>query len=175
MPSVARSADPRSDARSNVFLTAVLIAEQLPRPVRVRNISANGALIDGANLPPRGGVIRLVRGSLSVNGEVAWREHDQCGIQFDDEVSVEDWVRKVEHPGQQRVDQMLSIIRCPGRGSTAPSLLTAEVDSVRSISADLRQVSARLADLPDLLVARSTELQELDAIVQRLDNFTGVA
>src|ERR1051325_1703403 len=84
------SADPRSNVRANVFLAATLIAAGNSRPVRIRNISSQGALLDGPALPPEGSIVHLRRGSLSVDGEVAWQVEDQCGLRFGTDVMVSD-------------------------------------------------------------------------------------
>ena len=82
--------DPRADIRSNVFLSATLLAAGVTLPVRIRNISPTGVLLDGAGLPPQGSVIHLRRGSLSVGGEIAWQRDGQCGVRFDAGVVVND-------------------------------------------------------------------------------------
>ena len=63
-------AESRTDRRSNVFLTATLVMASGSVAVRVRNISARGALIDGAALPPEGTAIELRRGSLAAAGDI---------------------------------------------------------------------------------------------------------
>jgi len=167
--------DPRADIRSNVFLSATLLAAGVTLPVRIRNISPTGALLDGAGLPPEGSVVHLRRGSLSVDAEVAWQKPDLCGVRFDVPVIVKDWVSRTEHKGQARVDEMVALVRNASHlpGATAGS--QESDDSLQSISADLTSSCERLASLPDVVTAHSDEILRLDAIAQRLINFLGAA
>ena len=166
---------PRADIRSNVFLSATLLAAGVTLPVRIRNISPTGVLLDGAGLPPQGSVIHLRRGSLSAGGEIAWQRDGLCGVRFDTAVVVNDWVRRTEHKGQARVDEMIALVRnLPNdRGGAAGPQESA--DSLRSISADLTQSCERLANLPDVVATCSDEILRLDAIAQRLTNFLEAA
>jgi hypothetical protein len=167
--------DSRADIRSNVFLSATLLAAGVTLPVRIRNISPTGALLDGGALPPEGSVIHLRRGSLTVDGEVAWQKDGLCGVHFDAAVVVNDWVRRTEHKGQARVDEMIAVVRnAPGaRGGAAGAQESDE--SLQSISADLTKSCERLANLPDVVATCSDEILRLDAIAQRLTNFVEAA
>src|SRR5579864_3766087 len=94
----------RGDARSNVFLAANLEARGRAIPVRIRNISRGGALLESSTIPPDGTEVRLTRGRLSAVGKVAWHCERHCGINFDGEIDVARWVQRTEHADQQRVD-----------------------------------------------------------------------
>ena len=168
-------ADSRGGRRSNVFLTATLVMARGSVAVRVRNISVRGALIDGADLPPEGAPVDLRRGSLIAHGEIAWHSADQCGIRFDADIDVDSWTRRVGHSGQQTVDQLVALVRRPTVAAAAPPVppaspvpAAASPDSLTQISADLAEACERLAARPDVLNLCAEELQELDAIAQRL-------
>jgi len=88
--------DPRIEERSNVFLGASIESQSKSFPVRIRNISATGALIDGAGLPGDGARGRLSRAKLSVDCEVAWQNGDLRGIRFDVPIDTDAWVRSGE-------------------------------------------------------------------------------
>jgi hypothetical protein len=163
--------DPRADIRSNVFLSATLAAPGGTLPVRIRNISPTGALLDGAALPPEGAPIHLRRGSLTVDGEVVWQKKGLCGLRFAAEVIVNDWVRRTEHKGQARVDEMIAIVRSAPKALGGPARAQESDDSLQSISADLTKSCERLANLPDVVAMCSAEILRLDAIAQRLTNF----
>lgn len=167
--------DPRADIRSNVFLSATLLAAGGTLPVRIRNISPTGALLDGATLPPEGTVIHLRRGSLTVGGEVVWQKDGLCGLRFDAEVVVNDWVRRTEHKGQARVDEMIALIRNAPKARGEAAGAQESDDSLQSISADLTNSCERLANLPDVVATCSDEILRLDAIAQRLTNFVEIA
>lgn len=167
---MARSpTDPRVGIRSNVFLNATMVADGRSTHVRVRNISQQGALVDGSPLPPEGSKVELKRGSLSTIGEIAWRTEAQCGIRFAVPVDVPSWVRRVGQPGQERVDQLIDL----ARGNTIPDpaqIPTEPVqDRLENISADLTRICEHLGDVP-AIVEQSEALLKLDAIAQRLAN-----
>jgi hypothetical protein len=169
--SAGEAAESRAGRRSNVFLTATLVMADGSAAVRVRNISARGALVDGAKLPPEGATVDLRRGSLIAHGDIAWQTDDQCGVRFDADIDVESWTRRVGHNGQQTVDDMVALVRRPAAATdTVSPVPAARQDSLAQISADLAEACERLAGRPDLLKAYAEELLELDAIAQRLRN-----
>jgi hypothetical protein len=161
-------AESRGGHRSNVFLAATLVTAGGSAAVRVRNISARGALIDGAGLPPEGAAVELRRGSLAAQGEVAWHDAGHCGIRFSAAIDVDVWTRKVGHAGQQAVDQIVALARRPVTGDASPARQTPHDDGLAAIGDDLEAVCDRLAGHPELVAGCSEELLKLDAIAQRL-------
>lgn len=162
------SADPRAGGRANVFLTAVLEAGGTSARVRVRNLSTRGALLDGTDLPTEGTVVRLRRGQLQVQGEVAWDERELRGVRFDAEIDVADWVKRVEHIGQQKVDEAVAQIRSSGISADerqAPPSGRAVLEQIRD---DLGHSCERLSLTRELTVEVAEEVLRLDAITQRL-------
>ena len=159
--------EPRLEARANVFLAATLVTDQAMKAVRVRNISQRGALIDGADIPGTSATVSLLRGSLRVSAKIAWRDRGLCGLHFETEVEVQDWVRKVGHSGQQRVDEMISRIRRP---SPANPVLTSqpEQESLADLSTELGALCEAFAGIPDLIAKCPSELLQLESIAQRL-------
>src|SRR5579872_7018532 len=98
----------RLESRSNVFVMAALYADgRSGSPVRVRNISSTGALIEGAALPPIGTAVQLSRASLKASGSVMWVEQGKAGLQFDVPIAVTDWLPQGRRGfGQQFVDEV---------------------------------------------------------------------
>jgi hypothetical protein len=174
MPVASGAVDPRLEVRSNVFLTATLVTDQAPKSVRLRNISRRGALIDGIGIPGPGTSVALLRGSLRVSGKIAWQQQEVCGLRFENEVVVEDWVRRVEHRGQDRVDEIVSLIR-QRTIEGASFALQAQQESLGNLSADLTAFCEALAGKPDLVAKYPSELLQLDAIAQRLNQYTKAA
>jgi len=146
-----------------------MVADGRSTHVRVRNISQQGALVDGSPLPPEGSMVQLKRGSLSTIGEIAWRTEAQCGIRFAVPVDVPSWVRRVGQPGQERVDQLVHLVR--GNTIPDPAQIPPELaeDCLEKISADLTRICEYLGDVP-AVVEQSEALLKLDAISQRLAN-----
>jgi len=160
-----RKTDSRLEARSNVFVSASLITRSSSLPVRIRNLSPRGVLLDGNSLPPIGTEIQLVRGGLSASGHVAWQDGDHVGIHFDEQIDVDQWVRRVEHPGQQRVDNIVAALK---RDESAPEGKDATLPSLIAISLELDQICARLAGSSELTIELGEELLKLDALAQTL-------
>jgi hypothetical protein len=155
----------RSQARSNVFLTASLIAGTVPFAVRVRNLSTRGALLDGTSLPTAGARARLVRGELGVDGHIAWQSNGQAGMRFSGEIDVGAWVKRIGHAGQQRVDETITALR---RDQPPPAVCRAQAPSLAAISAELDAICERLAAWPSLTVEMGEEVVRLDALARKL-------
>src|SRR5947209_7620163 len=158
--------DKRSSARSNVFLGAVLETEAGRFPVRIRNISANGALVDASSLPSPGSRVRLLRGHLSVSCDIAWETPGHAGIRFRHAVNVEDWVGRTGQSGQQRVDRIVHEIR-----KKAP--LASDDDapgdpSLQQMSSALDELCEELAEIPSMSQELGDVLLKLDSIAQAL-------
>jgi hypothetical protein len=167
-------ANNRSELRSNLFLSASLVAGPAALPVRVRNLSPHGALVDGGSLPPAGASVRLVRGDLSAEGEIAWQTGGQAGMRFAGEIDVSLWVKRTDHPGrqrvghpgQQRVDNAIAALRT--HEPTPRDANNAEPASLARISAELDEICERLAGSPAMTVELGEELMKLDALARAL-------
>jgi hypothetical protein len=159
-------ANNRSSARSNVFLSAILDTGSQTAPIRIRNISSRGALIDGSNLPAVGAKLLLVRGSLSARGQVAWRNNDQAGISFDEAVNTSAWVARAGHAGQQRVDDIVAALR--RSDELLPNSQVGHEQSLAELSVTLDEVCERLGNIREVAAAGGEELIRLDALAQTL-------
>lgn len=162
--------DSRASERSNVFLSATLYSDTGSFPVRIRNISPGGALLDGTNLPAIGSSIRLARAHLTAEGEIAWQSHDFRGLRFRSTVDVQEWVKSRAHAGQQRVDQAIAQIRAERRSKIPVEQNDDQqnLDSVDAICAALDQISKQLAASRPLTEDFDKERLQLEAIVRAL-------
>ncbi len=158
--------DNRSEGRSNVFLAVSLKTGDRIIPVRVRNIASRGMLVEGVALPPIGTRVTLVRGDLSAAGQLAWGGDGHGGINFDEPIDVGNWIERVGHSGQQRVDQIVDAIRAR-RASTSDEG-PAELATLSQISSALDDVCQRLADAPQKSFKFSEALVVLATIAQAL-------
>jgi hypothetical protein len=93
-----------------VLLSAKLEVCGVEVPVILRNLSAEGALIEGQQLPPEGATTRFTRNDLSVQGRIIWVEGRYAGVAFDRRLEREEMLRQVPQP-RQRVE---SKFRRPG-------------------------------------------------------------
>lgn len=154
----------RAEGRANVFLGAVLDSGTGSVPVRVRNISPNGALIEGPILPAPGAEVGLVRGALRASGTLAWEAQNHAGVSFAEPIDVQAWVQRVGHPGQQRVDSLVAAIRRgePVRGGGDEP----QADPLAGISRALDALCERLASSKHFPPELGEELLKLDVIAQ---------
>ena len=170
-----RHAHQRNDARSNMFVTATLYSDGGSSPVRVRNMSRGGALIESDILPPEQSRVRLSRGGLSVDGQIVWRRDNRAGIQFDAGVEVGNWLPSGNRPShQQRVDEMVKACRSApaGNGEESPPPAAGQAEAIRRLL-DLRDtlnaVAEELAGDTLVAMAHATALQKIDVAAQALD------
>ena len=81
----------RKSRRSNVLMAASLELSGTSLPVKLRNLSADGALVEGAQILFR-------KGDLSVPGRVAWAKTRHAGISFAMKLSPELVLRHIPAP-----------------------------------------------------------------------------
>lgn len=172
--------DGRAAERTNLFLAATLHSGGNACPVKVRDMSASGAQVEGAGLPDVGCVITLVRGRLSVRGHVSWSTQRRCGLHFSASVSVRDWMANPVNAEQQRVDHAIAMVKA----GAVPLGSPADHDwaAADGLVADLNGISRLLEKLSDVLAgdaaivtAHGIPLQNLDIALQTLATLAAMA
>lgn len=88
----------RKSRRSNVLMTASLELSGTSLPVKLRNLSADGALVEGDKLPVEGASILFRKGDLAVTGNVAWVNGRQAGVSFEQKLNPQQLLRHVPTP-----------------------------------------------------------------------------
>ena len=88
----------RQSRRSNVLLAASIEVSGAAITVRLRNLSTEGALIEGDGLPIEGSEVLFRRNELSVNSRVAWVLGNQAGVAFTRPIPQEDVLRNIPKP-----------------------------------------------------------------------------
>lgn len=88
----------RKNRRSNVLMSASLELSGTSLPVKLRNLSADGALVVGDKLPVEGASILFRKGELSVAGTVAWVKGRQAGVSFGTKLDPEQLLRHIPAP-----------------------------------------------------------------------------
>ena len=78
-------------ARTNLLLSAAIESNGVSAPVRIRNLSEHGALIEGAALPPIGSSLILRRLQLEMRATVIWSDKGRCGVRFEGMIAVAGW------------------------------------------------------------------------------------
>lgn len=173
-------ADVRSAPRASIYLAATLYCDGSAAPVKIRNISATGALLEGAIVPSEGSLVQLVRGGLIVHGLIAWSSEGRCGLKFSGSVDVQQWLSIPTNSEQQRVDEVVRLVKAGAVPLPIPPLahqngLKEATDSPADVANDLHVLGDLLASLGatlssdcDLVARHGTALQSLDIGVQLL-------
>lgn len=107
----------RKSRRSNVLMSASLELSGMSIAVKLRNLSADGALVEGDKLPVEGSSVLFRKSDLSMPGNVAWVKGRQAGINFGQKLNPEQLLRHVPTP-RPRVTPSF---RRPGFGKGADS------------------------------------------------------
>ena len=89
MSDEASIASNRKAARDSLFLNTEIRVEGVrdPIPVRVRNLSASGMMVDGHPAFVEGvAIITNLRGIGEVEGRIAWTMAQRAGVAFSEEI-----------------------------------------------------------------------------------------
>jgi len=153
--------------RTNLFLAATIEADTLNAPVRIRNLSEGGAMLEGPAFPRIGDGLTLRRLEMHIGGRVIWHSGSRCGVQFDGIASVPEWVSgkrsgDARHQGQTRVDSIQAAIR-----SNAPASPASEWQADGGSPELSRRIAEELAYVQRLLENMGDTLTDDPIIMQR--------
>jgi len=109
----------RRSSRSNVLLKATLEVPGASLPVVLRNLSQEGALVQGEGLPEADTRVLFHRQGLSVPSRVAWSHCGHAGLEFEFPLFPGELLRHVPSPASRA--PVIAIKRRPG---LAPQPLT---------------------------------------------------
>jgi len=121
----------RRSSRSNVLLQATLEVPDASFPVILRNLSQEGALVRGDNLPCAGTRVLFHRQGLCVPGQIVWVHGLHAGLAFDKPLYPRELLRHVP-PTPQRPPPLE--LKRPGLG--ARPLTEAEQRLIEQWAAD---------------------------------------
>ena len=88
----------RRSRRSNVLMAAVLETATGTAKVTLRNLSAEGALVEGDRIPEAGQELVFRKNDLAVSGRVAWVSAKRAGIAFDAKLQPDTVLRHIPEP-----------------------------------------------------------------------------
>jgi hypothetical protein len=185
----------RASPRTNLLLAANAEVGGRILPVRIRNLSETGAMLEGAGLPDAGMKLVLARGDLHVSAVVAWAAGGRRGVKFDGPTPVHEWTggtkpKPLECTGlrdQRRVDALQAEARgdaASGRAQrasaeAAPSAVSPDLDS--RLAHELGYVQRLLENLGDELIndlflvqRHGQSLQSLDLVSQILGHVAAI-
>jgi PilZ domain len=102
----------RRSRRSPVLLTAAIEVGGVPLPVKLRNLSEEGALIEGSPLPAEGTPTVFERKEMRLTGRIVWVQGNYAGVAFDTPLNREQALRHIPAPEPKR--QQAVEFRRPG-------------------------------------------------------------
>lgn len=88
----------RRSRRAPVLLAATVEVAGARMPVKLRNLSEEGALIEGENLPLEGSTTFFERNDLRLRSRVVWVHGRYAGVAFDSPLKPEQVLRNVPVP-----------------------------------------------------------------------------
>ena len=163
----------RVDSRNNIFVMGALYTSgRSVTPVRIRNISRTGALVEAPSLPAVGTTVRLSRASLSASGTLVWAEDCKAGVQFDSPISVANWLPQGRRGiGQQFVDELFHQKRLgvsPQKSQQQDGRSAGFAEELLELRLVLESAAEELA-IDGAIAARHTiALQAIDGVAQAL-------
>src|SRR6478672_5459663 len=92
------SAQNRRSRRSPVLLAASIEVDGAFVAVKLRNLSEEGALIEGDRLPTEGAQTFFRRNELGLKGRVVWVHGKYAGVAFDTPLNREEALRQIPRP-----------------------------------------------------------------------------
>ena len=150
-------------------------------PVRVRNLSPGGALLEAEGLPAAGSSVILRRGQLTIGGKVVRAALGKAGIEFDQTVHVPSWMPLKGSPALRSVDQFAAAVTIdygltePARSSAGEKLSSADIlNELRELQSGLISLGEKLSN-DCIVVATHPEIQFLDHAVQRIAKLVDAA
>jgi hypothetical protein len=188
-------AEDRIAPRTNLLLAATAEVGGRSLPVRIRNLSETGAMVEGAGLPEAGMPLVLMRGDLQVAATVAWAAGSRRGVRFGGPTPVNEWTggkpKAIDCTGlrdQRRVDAIQAearadppagrALRLPDPPSPTPPV---SPDLDKRLADELGYVQRLLEGLGDELIAdlllvqrHGKSLQSLDLIGQILGHVSTI-
>ncbi|MEO7814851.1 MAG: PilZ domain-containing protein [Sphingomicrobium sp.] len=93
----------RRSRRSHVLMAASIEADGLTVPVKLRNLSTEGALVEGDALPSVDSPVVFRKNELKLSGHVAWISGRRAGIAFDAMLDPESVLRHVPSPRPRKI------------------------------------------------------------------------
>ena len=103
----------RRSRRSPVLLAATVEIEGSPVAVKLRNLSEQGALIEGDRMPNEGAETYFQRNEMRLKSRIVWVHGKYAGVAFDTPLKREEVLRHVPAPRQKHQTEF----RRPGLSS----------------------------------------------------------
>jgi len=105
----------RRSRRSHLLMTATLEISGRAVQVKLRNLSSDGAQVEGDQLPVEGTDLMFRKGELAIAGCIIWTKGKQAGIRFEHQLEPETVLNHIPVPRAR----MTPDFRRPGLGNRA--------------------------------------------------------
>jgi len=161
--------DGRSQPRSSMFVAAVMRVGADQVPVKIRNMSPEGAMVETPLVPAVGSNVELTRGALVARGTVIWSLPTRFGIQFSGAVTVKNWLAAPTKVQQQRVDEIIALVKSGAIGLDGTQAAAHEARSHDQLVDDLGAVVRLMEHLEDDLTSCDETLARHAGTLQNLD------
>lgn len=167
----------RTAERISLFSAATVYGGGTSRPARLRNMSAQGAMVESTLVPEVGSLVVIRRGSHRAKGRVVWTRDGGFGLSFSFPAQVNDWI--VAHNPKQRIADLVSAGAEPTVDQPDPAPVGKRPNQF-GLHAQVAEVVRLMTDLgddlaEDLTVAGSycDALQDLEAAMNILQQMPG--
>lgn len=184
-----KASDRERAHRSNLFLAAGIEVAGAASPVKIRNLSETGAMLEGPAFPAIGTILTLKRQEVEIDATVVWIRPPRCGVAFQGRIAVSEWVsgkraapdfgqgRAEEKSGAGRTEKRFSGVGAPAPAAKVPVATDIEgriAEELAFVRRLLDSIGDELVDEPIFLQRHSRALQGFDLAGQILGNLANV-
>lgn len=158
----------RGAGRKSLFAQATLHFADGCCSIKIRNISPTGAQVEAENLPPRGTVVEVRRGGVSIVGTLMWRREGKAGVAFHNLADVANWMPR--QGSQAAVDRSFQVFKKAPTAKPEPDPRTATIlpDDIEVVARMLDDLGETLSGDAGVLYQYSAKLQALNVAAQML-------
>lgn len=166
----------RSALRTNVMVAARASVRETSWPVRIRNVSATGCMIETDASISVGTEVTVSRGSLHASGVVRWHRSNQCGVLFHSTIDVVSWLAI---PTRHAVHEHVAVpipeeFASSELSDREESLLPRVLEEVSFITRTIGAVSESLLRDPILRQRHAMNIQQLAISEQMLTELSAI-
>lgn len=148
----------RHGQRVNTLLAASVHFGQQRWPVKLRNISLSGALVESEVRVGVGSSILLSRNQFRVAGDVVWERAGLFGVRFFSEINLDEWVIC---PHQSKDQKSNKRPECPIENIPVSVLHERLIDEIKYVARMVANTSDTLSNDAVLRLRYTKGLQEL--------------
>ena len=171
MVAATRDTESRTARRTNTLLAADALIGTTRWPVKIRNMSRFGAMVETSATVSTNSSIVLKRGAMHVAGEVRWRREGLLGVRFFEPTVVEEWLGV---PIREAIASVDSIPTLPASAEDlSDNILTKRIaEELGYIERLIAAVAGFLGEDPILRIRHCTRIQELSMAAEMMEQLS---